>query len=253
MTSAAPPPSPREQQLVREALHVVDACAAEIARRWPRFVQRPEELRSVGTFALYHAARRFRDDMNHSFADYARRRVRGAMLDALRLDARHDRVERAAMMAADRFAAEHVLEGFDALTHDENDARDKLGDFASQLFGAMFAAGVDEVLRGGAEENVALRAEYAHAIASLSRALRAIDEREAQIVVAVYSRGKTLEEASHDFGIAYSTARARHARALARLHTFLTHLGVTRAPPIADLPGAGSALPANDARDGEAG
>ncbi|APR86125.1 RNA polymerase sigma factor for flagellar operon [Minicystis rosea] len=257
MKDVAPPPPPteREQRLVREAVHVVAECAADVAPRWSRFVSNPEELYAVGTFALYRAARAFRDEMCPSFVLFARCRVRWAMLDNLRLQARRHRIERAAMAASDRFAAEYALAGFDVLDHDQDDIRRHLHEFASRLFAATFAAGIDEVLRGDDREAVELRAEYAHAITSLRKALGALEPREAEVVVLVYGKGKTLQEVSEHVGVAYSTARERHARALDRLHKFLTAFGVTRAPPPIDAPGVPPVLAANDIAPslGEAG
>lgn len=52
---------------MRYALHVVERAASQIARRFPGRA-RARELYVIGTFALYRAARDFRDELSHDFA-----------------------------------------------------------------------------------------------------------------------------------------------------------------------------------------
>lgn len=245
-----PPPGEREQRLVQQAIHVVAECAGELAPRWSRFITKPEELYAIGTFALYRLAHELRDEVsevNRDFVALARRRVRGAMRDSLRLEAFHDRLARAVENAADRLLADLRDDGFNVLEHHEEDAEKRMEPFLKRVLAATFAAGVDEVLKYKGEDAAAVREEYAHAIESLRRTLPKLERDEVQVVLLVYSNGKTLDEASKILGIGYNTARRRHERALDRLQKYLLLLGVTRAPPPIDIPGISSALSANDA------
>lgn len=239
-------PGPREQLLVRSALPVLEACAIEVQVGWQRFVGSPDELYAVGTFALYRAAARYREEMNTEFEDYARRRVRGAMRDCLKIEVQQERLRRAAESAADRFLAEYRDDEFDVLKHDEEDAKKRLAVFARGVLAATFAAGIDEAVRCDGEGAVVVRQEYAHAIAALREALPKLEHVEIQTILLVYSGHKTLDEASEVLGLSYRTMRRTHERALSRLHQELTLRGVTRAPPIADVPGVGPAFPANE-------
>src|SRR5262249_8788011 len=99
------PPTPREQALVRRALHVVDRCATNVSRTF-HGLAKPRELQAVGTFALYRAARTYRDELKVEFVDYAFRRVRDAMLKAVRAETFQARIRRAAIRSADALAAQ---------------------------------------------------------------------------------------------------------------------------------------------------
>lgn len=239
-------PSERQQQLVREALHVVERCAKDLAARWSRFIQRPEELHAIGTLELYRVAHDFRDEMNPDFIDLARRRVYGAMLDTLRIENRHDRLRRALELANDRHLAEYDDTELNVLVHHEEEAEKRTEPFLQRVLAAVFAAGIDEVLKHKGEDAAAVREEYASAIASLRKVLPKLPRDEAQVILLVYSSGKTIDVASTILGITYISARRRHERGLDRLHVLLMAFGVTRAPPSMDVPGVGPALAAND-------
>lgn len=250
MTTPPPaPPGEREQKLVQQAMHVVAECAADLAPRWSRFVSTPEELYAVGTFALYRVAHQFRDEVNPDFVDLARRRVRGAMRDSLRLQALRDRQERAVANAADQFLGEHRDRGFNVLVHHEEEAEKRLDPFLQRVLAATFAAGIDEVLKYKGEDAAAVHQEYAQAITALRRALPRLERAEVQVILLVYSKGHTLDEVCETLGIGYNTARRRHESALDRLFQLLVSLGVDRAPPPLDLPGMGTALPANEVEE----
>lgn len=246
MNSPPPGPGPREQRLVREALHVVRECAAEVSAYWTRYVKRPEELHAVGTFALYRAAGRFREEMGNEFAYYARSHVRGAMVDSLSIEAFHDRLQRAVENAADRHLSEYHDDELNVLIHHEEHAEARISPFLKRVLAATFAAGIDEAIRYDGEDAIAVRQEYARAIDALREALGRLERDEIDVILLVYSKRMTLDEASRELGIGYNTARRRHVRALDRLHKFVDVLGVERAPRPLDLPGVGAALAAND-------
>jgi RNA polymerase sigma factor (sigma-70 family) len=239
-------PTPEQQHRVREALHVVHEEARRVQRKWSRFVAKPEDLLAVGTMALYRAAALYNEEKGTDLVAYARRRVRGAMLDSIRVERAQERIARAAEMAADRLLGEHAEAEFDPMRHGEPEAQERSRVFARAVLAATFVAGVDEVMRAAGEEGAALRLEYAQAIRALQASLRRLERAEVQVILLVYSGGKTLDEASEILGIPYRTLRRTHARALARLHQEMESRGVTRAPPTMDLAGI-DAAPANDA------
>lgn len=246
MNSPPPAPSAVEQQRVREALHVVHECARQIAPRWSRFVADPRELIAIGTFALYRAAHAYHAEVKNEFEHFARGRVRSAMLDHLRAEAFHDRLQRAVENAADRHLSEYHDDELNVLIHHEEHAEARISPFLKRVLAATFAAGIDEAIRYDGEDAVAVREEYARAIDALREALRRLERDEIDVILLVYSKRMTLDEASRELGIGYNTARRRHVRALDRLHKFLDVLGVERAPLPLDLPGVGAALAAND-------
>ncbi len=75
-------PDPRDQ-LVEEHLELVEQVVSQVAVRFPRHVDR-EELVRAGMVGLVEAARRFDGSRSIPFARFAARRIRGAVLDAVR-------------------------------------------------------------------------------------------------------------------------------------------------------------------------
>src|SRR6266540_2485007 len=70
-------------QLVMQHVGLVKALAHRLAQRLPSQVEM-HDLISVGVLGLIDAAGRYRPSMGVPFDAFARRRVQGAMLDALR-------------------------------------------------------------------------------------------------------------------------------------------------------------------------
>jgi RNA polymerase sigma factor FliA len=71
---------------IAAALPIVEQEASIAKRRYPRLDR--EELVGVGQVALVEAATRFREDRGASFRHFARLRVRGAMIDLVRVEVR---------------------------------------------------------------------------------------------------------------------------------------------------------------------
>jgi RNA polymerase sigma factor (sigma-70 family) len=230
----APPggaPSVREQTRVKYALHVVERAASQLARRFPGRIK-ARELYAIGTFALYRAAREFRDEHSHDFADYAYRRVRCAMLDELRLETKQERRRRAAYKGADLFLATYRDDEFNVFLHDDDaEVGRRLQECADDLLAATFAAMVEEAQRADAEDPVDASEEHRRAHEALAGALRVLTEEQREILALVYREQKTLDEAAAALGLTYITTRRRHAGALAALREELRRLGVDRAPP----------------------
>lgn len=71
------------EQLVSDHLYLVQHIVHELAVRYPRHVDR-QELWSAGALGLVEAARRYDPDSEVAFRHFARRRVRGAIIDSTR-------------------------------------------------------------------------------------------------------------------------------------------------------------------------
>lgn len=70
-------------RLIEEHLALVDQVLNQVVTQFPRHVER-EELARAGSLGLVEAARRFDVERGVPFAAFAARRIRGAMLDAVR-------------------------------------------------------------------------------------------------------------------------------------------------------------------------
>ncbi len=74
--------TPQQAELVRSHLWLVDVVVTAMRGSWPRHVDRAE-LVSAGRMGLVEAASRF-DPERGDFTGFARMRIRGALIDALR-------------------------------------------------------------------------------------------------------------------------------------------------------------------------
>ena len=83
MTATAASRPAERDQLVIDHVGLVKAMAHRLAQRLPSQVEMTE-LISVGVLGLIDAAGRYRPSMGVPFDAFARRRIQGAMLDALR-------------------------------------------------------------------------------------------------------------------------------------------------------------------------
>jgi RNA polymerase sigma factor for flagellar operon FliA len=77
------PSDSQVEQLVSDHLYLVQHIVHELAVRYPRHVDR-QELWSAGAMGLVESARRYAVDSEVPFAHYARRRIRGAIIDSTR-------------------------------------------------------------------------------------------------------------------------------------------------------------------------
>jgi RNA polymerase sigma factor for flagellar operon FliA len=232
----SPAPAPelvltiREHTLVRSALRVVKREAERVAKRFET-IFKPEDLLAVGTIELYQAARDFNPEYNDVFADYAFRRVRCAMLKAVDEELYQDRVRRAVDIASDQFWAYLTDREYDAIRHDDNEARRRFRAIANGMLATAFMAGVEEAHRATLEAEIAERHEYESAIRALRAALQKLADNDHRLLVLLYRELKDMREAAKDLGISYATVKRRHTAAIDRLHVQLLAQGVERAPP----------------------
>ncbi|MFT3770155.1 MAG: sigma-70 family RNA polymerase sigma factor [Minicystis sp.] len=226
---------------MREGLHVVDRAAKRVAARFRRFVD-PNDLLAVGTIELYKAARDFRPEYNHAFADYAFRRVRCAMIKAVGEELYQERVRRAVDIATDQFWAYLTDREYDASKHDDEEARRRFRAIANGMLAAAFMAGVEEAQRSTPESESAERQEYEAAIHALRAALQKLSDADHRLLVLLYRDLKDLKEASATLDIPYSTIKRRHAAALERLREQLRAQGIVEAPQPRILPEGGAVL-----------
>ncbi len=73
----------RVERLVSDHLYLVQHIVHELATRYPRHVDR-QELWSAGALGLVESARRYDPDSGVAFRHFARRRIRGAIIDSTR-------------------------------------------------------------------------------------------------------------------------------------------------------------------------
>lgn len=223
-------------RLVMQHVGLVKALASRLAHRIPAQVEL-SELISVGVLGLIDAAGRYQPALGVPFDAYARRRIHGAMLDALReldwaprslrkmrrrVDAtvaqlRHDLkrepagTEIAAALQMSESEYERVLDQLRAadlaiVRRSSTDGRDEL------------EVAVDP------EEGPHAHLERSELRAMLAEAIRELPERERHILAMYYHEELTLAEIGQVIGVGESRVSQLRTQAIARLRA---GLGVT--------------------------
>jgi len=237
-----------QQVLVEEATHVLRPCAEEIVSRYWRFFaggfMSLDDLLSIGTLALDDLARTPGAELIDDFSAFARFRIRGAMLDALRVEGFHERVRKSADIAKENFGAGYRDDDYDVSKHDQHEARRRYRAFANGVLAATFMAGAEEAARTIDHDERAEQEAYEHALRVLVPALAQLAESERSLLVLVYRDKLPLTKAHERVGETYISARRHHGQALAHLRDALIAEGVDRAPRPAVLPDVAGVLAA---------
>jgi RNA polymerase sigma factor for flagellar operon FliA len=225
--------------LVRRALPLVEELAKDEHARYRGLVEL-DDLRSAGKLALYAAALRFDEAFGVDFEQFARWRVYGALLRAVRHEAVHARVKRAARHTMARLLA-YYTDDYDLIRDDDAELQRRLDKFCDNLAGVMFAGGIEEVTRRQPDVAYVEREEYARAIAMLQEVVADLDAPEERMLTLLFREELSLHEVAERLGISYQAAWCRNTRLLKRLRDKLARLGLSQAPePIgARLPGTG--------------
>jgi RNA polymerase sigma factor (sigma-70 family) len=238
------PPTAYEHVLVRHAGDVVAREAKKLAKKFPRLIHDEGlmsigDLMSIGQVALYRAARLFSDDYNSDFKSYGRHYARFAMLDVVDDLLFEERVKRAAAQAEDNYCGYFRDREYNVMKHDEAEARRRYRAFANGLLAATLTAGLHEAAQRLDMAEIAERIDYERALALVGPAFAKFTEADRRMFELMYRDLMDLKTASETLGVPYGTARARHARALARLHDLLVEQGIARAPRPLVVPDGG--------------
>ena len=227
---------PERDRLVVEHVGLVKALAQRLARRLPAQVE-VADLISIGVLGLVEAAGRYRPSTGVPFDAFARRRVQGAMLDALRdLDwaprslrklRRHvdgtilqlrsqlgrepsEREMAAAMdMDDEQYAA--TLEQLRSLEVAMIRQLDDSGPDRQPL--------VDLCIDPGVGPEVRLERRELHLL--LANAIRRLPERERQVLALYYEEEMTMAEIGAVLGVCESRVSQLRTLAIARLRSTL--------------------------------
>jgi RNA polymerase sigma factor for flagellar operon FliA len=233
-TAASPEPRQRDE-LVMAHVDLVRSMASRLGRRLPSQVEL-SELVSVGVVGLIEAANRYQPSLGVPFDAFARRRIQGAMLDALRgldwvprsvrklqreVDGTISRLrhtlgrepEAAEIAAALGVGIEEYDGKLDELRlADLAVVRPSGGDRESP--GLLDIAIDPETGPYGQLEQRELRAR-------LAGALQELPERERQILALYYDEELTLAEIGQVIGVGESRVSQLRTQAIARLRSMM--------------------------------
>ncbi len=222
--------------LVIEHVGLVRALALRLAQRLPSQVDL-SDLISVGTLGLIDAASRYKAATGVPFDAFARRRVQGAMLDALRdLDwaprsARKMRRTVDTTVATLRHSLQRepseaeIAHALDVPEAEFRKTLDQLRTIDLGLMRQLDTSGPDGAplleLCIDPSEGVISQIERAEMRGHLANALADIPERERQILALYYEEELTLAEIGEVLGVSESRVSQLRTLALSRLRTSL--------------------------------
>jgi RNA polymerase sigma factor for flagellar operon FliA len=226
---------PKERDaLVMAHVDLVRSMASRLGRRLPSQVEL-SELVSVGVLGLIEAANRYQPSLGVPFDAFARRRIHGAMLDALRgldwvprsLRKLQRDVDGAMSRLRHTLGREPEAEEIAAalgVTPDDYEA--KLDELRLADLAAVQPAGTGEESTGLLEVAIDDEGPYRqlerHELrARLAEALMELPERERQILALSYEQELTLAEIGRVIGVGESRVSQLRTQAVARLRSLL--------------------------------
>ncbi|MBI4917954.1 MAG: sigma-70 family RNA polymerase sigma factor [Acidobacteria bacterium] len=230
------PLSQSRRALVAEHVKLVEPMARAVGARYPRATL--DDLRSAGLEGLTEAGLSFDPSLGRTFAEYARYRIKGAMLDAVRAASSHGHRVLVAMQKAGYFRASEEPRRGNPLADGEAEHRARLDEAEGVLFASMFAALAGAVARLPGEAGVLAKKEHGVALAAAREAVATLAEEEQAIVRHYYlaDRDTTFEEVGRALGLSYKQVKTRHREVLVKLGRRLRRQGVHDAPPLEGRP-----------------
>ena len=220
------------EQRILDGLPLVRLVARSVATSLPRHVD-VAELEAAGAVGLVEAARRFDDTRGVPFEPFARRRIRGAMLDAAR---RRDFASRSLRrwgraIEQSRVTLSHAL-GRSPSEHEVAEhlgiAPQKLSRLKARLLEAnllhLDTSTVEDEFTGtvpGGDGDPATELVERERRSLLIDAVAALPERLRKVVVATYLEGRPLAEMAADLGVTESRVSQLRTEALTWLRQAL--------------------------------
>jgi len=226
--------------LVMSHVGLVKAMANRLARRLPPQVE-VSELIGVGVLGLIDAAGRYRPSLGVPFDAFARCRIHGAMLDALRGLDWAPRAVRKMRRDVDAAIAKlrHSL-GREPETAEVARAMNVSGEQYDRMLDQIRSADLATIRRGRTDDgsganllDVAIgpdedgphaRLERRELVQLLAKALGEVPERERHILSLYYEHELTLAEIGKVIGVGESRVSQLRTQAIARLRTRMKEL-----------------------------
>ncbi|MBU3700899.1 MAG: sigma-70 family RNA polymerase sigma factor [Acidimicrobiia bacterium] len=212
-------------RLVERGLDVVPGVVASLASRFPRHVDRAELVRA-GTVGVVEAAWRFDPSRGVPFERYAARRVRGAVLDAVRAE---DWVPRSVRAEARRIElVEYALTarlGRRPTAGEIGRELELSADRVDRVRAAAVAGLIDRLDVDGdgiapaddRDPGPTAALERAELLGYLRDALDGLTERHRRVVLGVFVEGRTTIELAVELGVSRSRVSQLRAEAVADL------------------------------------
>jgi RNA polymerase sigma factor FliA len=211
------------KRLIEDHLSYVRALASQLRKEISSLVD-PEDLVAYGSKGLVEAAERFDPTRGASFTTFAYYRIRGAMVDGLRLSGWLPRRSAARFaVAADEYLAnlsERTPERVPAAAAVDPvaDLGQTLDDVATIFIAALQGSEADEGI------DAAQALEEQEQRRAVRRALTRLPDKERRMIELHYFEDQSLQDAGKALGLSKSWSSRLHARAVRLLSDELRHL-----------------------------
>lgn len=243
------------EQLVSDHLYLIQHIVHELAARYPRHIDR-QDLWSAGAMGLVEAAKRYEPEGDVPFGHYARRRIRGAMIDSTRQRDWATRGVRRDQRELDTTATE--LEQANQRSATDGEVAARLGIDEEEVVRRRAAAHRSTVLHldqpvgddgdgvtsladlipdanaDGSPEGSLERRELLGAVRT---AVRFLSDNQREVVERYYLKGDRLRDIGDDLGVTEARVSQLRAEAVTALQAYLTTSELVAAPLDRDAPG----------------
>jgi len=214
---------------------VVERVARALSQQFAGLVTL-DDLVQLGREGLSEAARAYKPDEG-PFLPFARWRIRGAMLDAVRLEAFEARVARAGVRAVDEALAFYE-DDFDVLRHDEDERQRRVDQLSDAVLVATLLGMVSEAQKACSPDELAEQEELLQVRELVERGTSELPAKQQRVLALLYKEGRTQEEAARLLGKDVTTVRRNQKAALVRLRKWLSFHGIDMLPdPAGELSG----------------
>ncbi len=202
------------EALINDYLPFVKVIVQEVKKRFGKDLN-SEELEAYGRLGLTDAAQKFDPKFSCSFRTYAYYRVKGAILDALRLDKSlwEDR-ELIYLDGANSFLGAGVIR--EHIANDYESFRELRDGIASLATIHLLTECVED-----SETKYINNESRAEVLSSLKK----LNKNEQEIIKMFYFENATLSEIAKKLGISISAVSRIHRKAIERLRALLTRYG----------------------------
>jgi RNA polymerase sigma factor (sigma-70 family) len=234
-----PPLTAAQALRVQEVLEqgVVETFARPLAVQFAGLTTR-EDLEQLGREGLAQAARNYRPEEG-PFLPYARCRIRGAMLDSIRVEAFEARVTRAGVRAVDEVLKLYD-DDFDVLRHDEDERQRRLDQFSDATLVATLLGMVTEAQKACSPDEVGEQEELRKTRELVDQGKKELPAKQQRVLDLLFAEGRTQEDAASILDRDVTTVRRNLKTALGRLRKWLSFHGIDMLPdPATELPGGG--------------
>lgn len=225
------------EQLVEHYAPLIKHVMARLPVRLPAHVDQ-DDLLGYGAVGLLEAIDRFDPDMGIKFETFARKRIRGAALDALRAQSVLSRGAQERVRAITASYARLEMEHGRRIEHDEvaadlgisADEFDEIAQWAGievlsldQTVTTMDGNGValGDVIGDEDAPDPSERAVFSDLLTRLTLSVDRLPERERLLLALYYVEDLTMQEIADIFHVTKPRVCQLHSRALMRLRTYL--------------------------------